>query len=106
MLENIFDDSTFRSAKPTSCYPNRQYSNGETGALVVFAGRGQDFAISKAGLEQLVYSTRIKNGYVVLAKKSDGSTPEFIASEQAQTMLDRLSAAFASGAWKQGSVAS
>lgn len=93
-IENIFTDPSFRSSS-TQCYPNRLYGNGnDIGAVVAVQGRGgEDFALGVAGLEYVIKAEeedRIKQGYVVLAKQNSGNSLEYLASERATEVAERL----------------
>lgn len=92
-LENMFSDPTFQWSTKHS-YPNRIYGNGKKiGALVAVRGRREDFAVNVSGLDYVVKAEtegRLKEGYVVLAKKNGGTAPEYIAAARVSEVAERL----------------
>jgi hypothetical protein len=93
-IEKMFVDPDFRSSSGKG-YPNRLYGNSKKkiGAIAVVRGRGNDFALSVAGLNYVAEAEaegRVKEGYVVLAQLNGGATPEFIAAERVTKVAERL----------------
>jgi hypothetical protein len=95
-ISGMFSDPAFRWHADRGRYgTNLLYHNAEARIGVVVVKRsqgGEDFALSKAALNQLYdaeQAQRIAEGYVVLACGSNGSL-EFLTAERIEPVYRRL----------------
>jgi hypothetical protein len=100
MIETIFTNSSWKFSTAIA-YPNQLAARNDVAGTIIGAvvalrrtdGRGQDFALSTAGLEYLLKAEeegRIAEGYVVLGYLSNDGRREFVAAERAHVVHERL----------------
>src|SRR5262245_7262038 len=106
MIATIFTDPSWKFSDVV--FPNNlAWKEDRDGNIIIIAvvalrlanRRGQDFALSKVGLERILdaldFAARaapehpiLEEAYVVVGKQLDGSRREFIAAEKATVVRD------------------